>query len=250
MFFNDEQFIDDILESLNTYNYIYTTVSYNNNTFFSGRDAGLDQFNIVPQIAYYSSKGFNLSIAGQYYEMFIPSWDFTNLSIGYTHTIDKMERATFGIGYTRYIYSDGWDTFTNSIDLSLGIKNKKRSLGTRIAATYLFGNDQSFQLVSQTYGNITVSKNKDYIIKFRPQLNFIIAQQTIALEQLENEYVYNDVFDLLNTQINIPLLLITKSWNFELGYNFNIPNPVSTEPDLDNTSFFNLSVGYLFDLRR
>ena len=255
LFFNDQQFIDEILYSFNTYNFIYTNVSFNSNTFFSGRDSGIDQFNLVPQISYYSSSGFNVSVSGIYYETFEPNWDFTNVSVGYFNTIGKKKLLTYNAGYTRYFYSDGWDTFTNSLDLSIGLRTKKRNLGTKLGASYLFGTDQSFQLVSSSYGKINITKQKNFSLKLTPKLNFILAQQTIALEQLvgqgdqvTTEFVYNDIFDLLNTQINIPLSLTTKSWDFELGYNINFPSALESESDLKTTSFFNISIGYLIDL--
>ncbi len=255
LFFNDQQFIDEILDSFNTYNFIYTNVSFNSNTFFSGRDSGIDQFNLVPQISYYSSSGFNVSVSGIYYETFEPNWDFTNVSVGYFNTIGKNKLLTYNAGYTRYFYSDGWDTFTNSLDLSIGLRTKKRNLGTKLGASYLFGTDQSFQLVSSSYGKITIAKQKNFSLKLIPKLNFILAQQTIALEQLvgqgdqvTTEFVYNDIFDLLNTQINIPVSLTTKSWDFEFGYNINFPSALESESDLKTTSFFNISIGYLIDL--
>jgi hypothetical protein len=58
------------------------------------------------------------------------------------------------------------------------------------------------------------------------------------------------VFDLLNTQINIPLNLTTNSWDFEVGYNLNLPNSLINENSLKTTGFFNLSVGYMFDLNK
>jgi hypothetical protein len=255
LFFNDQQFIDDILNSFNTYNFIYSNVSFNSNTFFSGRDSGIDQFNLVPQISYYSSSGFNVSISGIFYETFEPNWDYTNVSVGYFNTIGKNKQFNYNAGYTRYFYADGWDTFTNSLDLSVGLRNKKRNLGTKLGVSYLFGTDQSFQISSRSYAYFTIVKQKKSVIKFRPKLNFLIAQQTIALEQLLNqgdqtitEFVYNDIFDLLNTQINLPLTLSTKSWDFELGYNINFPSAVESESDLKTTSFFNFSIGYLIDL--
>ncbi len=255
LFFNNQQFMNDILDSFSTNNFIYTNVSFNSNTFFSGRDSGIDQFNIVPQISYYSNSGFNISVSGIYYETFSPQWDFTNIALGYYNTLGKNKLINYNVGYTRYFYANGLDAFTNSIDLSLGIRNKKRTLGTKLATSYLFGTDQSFQIVSRTYANVAIARENDFTLKFRPQISFLMAQQTTALEQLNTigdvttmEYIYNDIFDLLNTQINIPLILVTKSWDFELGYNINLPNRVETEPNLLTTSFINLSVGYLIDL--
>lgn len=257
LFFNDQQFINDILESFNRYNFIYTHVSLNSNTYFSGRESGVDQFNIVPQLSYYSSSGFNVSISGIYYENFSPNWDFTNVSLGYFNTIGKNKLLTYNAGYTRFFYADDWDTFTNSLDITLGLRTKKRNLGTKLTASYLFGTDQALQLVSRTYLSATITKQKNFVLRFRPQLNFIIAQQTIAIAQLDTvgtssvvEYDFNDIFDLLNTQLNLPLTLANKSWDFELGYNINFPTAVETESDLNTTGFFNVSIGYLIDLNK
>jgi hypothetical protein len=255
LFFNDQQLVDDILDSFNTYNFLYANLSFHSNTFFSGRESGVDQYNVVPQFSYYSSSGFNVSISGLYYETFTPNWDFTNVYLGYYHTIGKKKLIHYNVGYTRYFYSYDWDTFTNSLHLSIGLRNKKKTIGTKLGASYLFGTDQSFQIASRTYANVTITRKKNFVLKFRPQIGFLIAQQTIALEQLNTqgnqtttEYIYNDIFDLLNTQLNLPIVLATKSWDIELGYNINIPSPVETETDLNTTGFFNISIGYLIDL--
>ncbi|MRX62869.1 hypothetical protein [Maribacter luteus] len=255
LFFNEQQFIDDILNSFNTFNFIYVNTSFYDNTFFSGRDSGIDQFSIVPQVSYYSSSGFNVSVSGILYETFEPNWDYTNVSVGYFNTVGKDKLVTYNAEYTRFIYSDGWDTFTNSLSLGVGLRTKERNLGTKLGVSYLFGTDGAFQITSRTYANITIARQKKSVVKFRPKINFLIAQQTIALEQLntqltepQTEIFYDDIFDLLNTQINLPLSLSTKSWDFEAGYNINLPSPVKSETDLKTTGFFNLSVGYIIDL--
>lgn len=255
LFFNEKEFIDDILESIETKDFIYTNVTYNSNTFFSGRDSGIDQFNLNPVLTYYHSSGFNISISGVYYEKFDPNWDYTNISLGYYNTIGTNKLFHYKLGYTKYFYKDGWDTFTNSLDISIGIRNKKRNLGSTLITSYLFGNDQSIQLVSNNYGKIPLIKHKNYSLKLRPQLNFIVAKQTIALEQFNDignestsEFVEYDIFNLLNTQINLPLTFTTKSWDIGLGYTLNFPFAVATEENLETTGFFNLSIGYLIDL--
>jgi len=55
LFFNNQQFLDELIESDFSFNFLYTSVSYNSNTFFSGRDSGTDQFNAIPQVSYYHS---------------------------------------------------------------------------------------------------------------------------------------------------------------------------------------------------
>ena len=257
LFFNNQQFLDELIESDFSFDFLYTSVSYNSNTFFSGRDSGTDQFNTIPQVSYYHSSGFNASISGIYYQNFDPSWDFTSVSLGYFKTIGKNKNILYNVGYTKYFYSDGYDGFTNSLDVSLGIRNKKRTLGTSFGASYLFGTEKSYQFVSSTFVNFTLKRTSNFALRLRPRLNFIVAKQNITI--IKQEFIagiivpqtFNfDVFDLLNTQINIPLYITTNSWDFEVGYNLNLPNAIVKESNLPATGFFNLSVGYMFDLNK
>jgi len=257
LFFNDQQFLDELIEGGLTYNFLYTSVSYNTNTFFSGRDSGTDQFNIIPQVSYYHSSGFNASISGIYYQNFAPAWDFTSVSVGYFNTIGKQKNFNYNLGYTHFFYSDDFDDFTNSIDLSVGFRNTKRTLGTTLAASYLFGTDTSLQLVSNSFLNINLKRTPNLALRFRPNISFIIADQTYTFSSIIRSplgprivTVVQEVFDLLNTQLSFPLSLSTKSWDFEIGYHLNLPNAVSKESNLSNTNFFSFSVGYLLDLNK
>tara|TARA_B110000261_G_scaffold125502_1_gene140153 strand:- start:134 stop:1039 length:906 start_codon:yes stop_codon:yes gene_type:complete len=257
LFFNDQQFLDELIESDFSYNFIYTSVSYNNNTYFSGRDVGTNQFNIIPQVSYYHSSGFNASISGIYYQEFSPNWDFTSLSLGYFNTLGEQKMFVYNLGYTKYFYTDGYDGFTNSIDLSFGVRNKKRNFGTTISASYVFGTDESYQVVSNTFVNFTLKRISNFAVRLRPAFNFIIAKQSLATEKIIFidhqrilETVNFNIFDILNTQINIPISVSTKSWDFEFGYHLNFPNAVLKEKNLPTTSFFSLSLGYLFDLQK
>ncbi|WP_438977092.1 hypothetical protein [Polaribacter sp.] len=257
LFFYDQQFLDELIEGGLTYNFLYTSVSYNTNTFFSGRDSGTDQFNIIPQVSYYHSSGFNASISGIYYQNFVPAWDFTSVSVGYFNTIGKQKNFNYNLGYTHFFYSDDFDDFTNSIDLSVGIRNIKRTLGTTLAASYLFGTNTSLQLVSNSFLNINLKRTSNLALRFRPNISFIIADQTYTFSSLIRSplgprivTVVQEVFDLLNTQLSFPLSLSTKSWDFEVGYHLNLPNAVSNESNLSNTNFFSFSVGYLLDLNK
>ena len=257
LFFSDQQFLDELLESDFSYNFLYSSVSYNSNTFFSGRDSGTDQFNLIPQVSYYHSSGFNASISGIYYQKFEPSWDFTSVSLGYFNTLGKQKNIIYNLGYSRFFYSDGYDVFTNSLDVSIGIRNNKRTLGSTISGSYLFGTDNSFQVLSNTFVNFYLSRQSNFSIRFRPNINFIIANQsytftTIIRSPLGPQTISTtqNIFDLLNTQISFPISLTSNSWDFELGYNFNLPNAVANETDLNTTGFFNFSVGYMFDLSK
>lgn len=254
LFFNDQQFVDEILETNFSYNFLYTSLSYNSNTFFSGRDSGTDQFNVIPQISYYHSSGFNASISGIYYQNFAPSWDFTSVSLGYFKPFGASKNWMFNVGYTKYFYSDDFDDFTNSIDVSLGIRNKKRTLGTTLAGSYIFGTDNSYQLVSNSFVSFNLHRTANFALRFRPTISFVVANQTFGKYTLRIingrrilVYSSTEVFDLLNTQIGFPISFSKKSWDVELGYYLNLPNAVADETNLSNTSFIGFSVGYLFD---
>ena len=255
LFFSDQQFIDELIEGGTSYNFLYTSIGYSTNTFFSGRDSGTDQFNVIPQISYYHSSGFNASISGIYYQNFDPHWDFTSVSLGYLNTFGKKDNFIYNVGYTKFFYADDFDDFTNSIDVSFGVRNKKRTLGTTLSASYLFGSDESYQIVSSSFARINLLRKATYALRLRPTISFIAAKQTYTFLQRFRTRpflrpVSLEVFNVLNTQISIPLSFTTKSWDFELGYYLNLPNAVANESDLSNTSFFNFSVGYLFDLSR
>ena len=257
LFFSEQSLIEDILDSFIVSNSIYANVSYNSNTYFAGRDTGVDQYNIIPQISYYSPSGFNVSVSGLYYETYSPNWDFTTVSLAYYNTIGKKELLNYSLGYTRFFYSDGYDAMANSIDFSTGLRNKSRTLGTNISASYAFGTDQSLQFVSNSYGKLYLVKRSNYSLKLRPEINFMVLNQSITSARIVMvngqptiQSLNKDIFDLVNTQINIPLSLSTKSWDFEVGYSINFPNAVVVDRKIDPTSFLNLSIGYLIDLNK
>ena len=255
LFFSEQQFLDEMLQSGISQDFIYTSFSWNSNTFFSGRSAGVNQFNFIPQITYFNTSGFNATLSGIYYESFTPRWDFTSLSLSYFKTLGKQNTVFYNIGYTRYFFTEDVSTFTNSLDLNIGITDAKRTIGTSLSSSYLFGDSNSFQLVSNSFLNFNLERTSNMAIRFRPNVSFIIAQQSISFvrRQLVNGQPQlllftNNIFDLLNTQISFPLSLTTNSWDFEVGYSLNIPNPVVNESNLPNTNFFSLSIGYMFGL--
>jgi hypothetical protein len=159
------------------------------------------------------------------------------------------------LGYSRFFYSDNYDAFNNSFDLNFGLRNRSRTLGTNISTSYMFGTDQSLQFVSNSYGKIYLLKKNNYSLKLRPEISFNVINQSISYQRLrlENDEIIiqtltKDIFDLVNTQVSLPLLLSTKSWDFEIGYSLNFPNAVVADRNIDPTGFFNISAGYFIDL--
>jgi hypothetical protein len=253
--FKEDQIIDDLINSLSNYQFLYISFNYNDATYFSGRDIGIDQYNLRSQISYINSKGIFASISGTYYSKFEPKWDVTIATLGYGKSFGKDKIGKYSLSYSKYFYANSDDNiFSNVINLTLGVQNKKRSVGTQILSDFLFGDNQSFQISSRSYVKINLLKSKNITLNLRPQLNITAGKQTIELSRfiIENgqptTLTYSsDVFDLFNTQINIPLQLNVNSFDFEFGYSINFPSEIGNETDLKNTSFINFSVAYLID---
>lgn len=254
--FLEDEVINELSASLKNYQFLYISTTYNSDTYFSGRDIGVDQYNITPQITFANSNGIFASLSGIYYSEFVPKWDVTTATVGFSRNIGKDKLFKYSISYSKYFYSNDIDNiYTNTINLGLGVRNKKRTLGTQLSGSYLFGEEQSFEMASRSFVNFNLLKTNKTSLNFKPQLNIIAGKQTIELArivnqngQLTTQYTENDVFDLINTQINLPLLYSTNSFDFEAGYNINFPNAIGDESNLKNTGFFSFSIGYLIDL--
>jgi hypothetical protein len=250
----EEQSLDELLASFINFHFLYISVNYNSDTYFSGRDIDIDQYNISPQITYMHSKGFYASLSGIYYSEFIPKWDVTTATIGYGKSFGKDKIWRYYTSLSGYLYSenniDG--LYNGNISAGFGIQNKNRTLGTVISGSYYLGNDAAYQIVSRTYANLKLLKTKKHHLKFRPQLSIYTGTQIVDVlsdTTLQETIIsQNNVFGLINTQINFPIQYNTNSFDFELGYNLNFPSEIGDETDLKNTSFFNIGISYLLDL--
>ncbi len=255
--FEEEDLASDVLTSLKKYQYLYIASNFNSNTYFSGRDIGINQFNISPQIIYVNSNGFFASLSGIYYSEFVPAWDVTIFSIGYGKKFKNKKQFDYYISYSKYLYANDINNiYGNALNVGIGVKNKKRNLGTKLIGTCLFGSEQSYQIASNNFISFKIYKKNKSIIKLKPQLNITAGKQTIELAQiihvngggLVTQYTETETFDLINTQLNIPFQYSFKSFDFELGYNINFPNPIGNEKNLDPTGYFNFSMAYLINL--
>ena len=254
--FMEDEVINELTASLKNTQFLYVSATYNSDTYFSGRDIGIDQYNITPQITYAHSNGIFASLSGIYYSEFVPKWDVTTATVGFGKNIGEKKLFKYALSYSKYFYSNDINNiYTNTLNAGLGVRNKKRTIGTQLSGSYLFGEDQSFEIASRSYVEVNFLKTNKSSLKFKPQLNIIAGKQTIELARIVNQngqlvtqYTENDVFDLINTQINLPVLFSTKSFDFEAGYNINFPNAIGDESNLKNTGFFNFSIGYLIDL--
>ena len=260
----NQQSFDDLMASLVNADFLYFSLNYNSDTYFSGREIDVNQYNMTPQISYMNSKGFFASISGVIYSEFIPNWDVTILTVGYGKSFGKNNLFRYFGSVSGYLYSnndiDG--LYNSNVNAGIGIKNKKNTIGSQLSGSYYFGGESTFQIVSRSYANINLVKNKKHSLKFRPQISVISGSQLVNITgvSFENELlntksiVEQEVsetkkeFSLIYTQLNFPIQYSYNSFDFEIGYNLNIPFELENETNLNNTGFFNIGLSYLLDL--
>lgn len=254
--FENNKTLDEILASITKYQFLYLYMNYNDKAYFSGRDIGVNQFSLTPKISYLHYSGLTATLSGAYYNKFVPKWDLTTVNIGYGKSLGKNNIFKYYTSYTRYFYNNSLsNSFENDINVGVGIKNKKKTIGTQLTGSYLFGNDKAFQAASTTFFLVKILKTPEYRLDIRPQFSIIAGDQTVELSRtyIQNGrvityYTLNKQFYLINKQLNLPIQFSTNSFDFELGYNINFPSPIGSETNLKNTSYFNFSAAYLFDL--
>ena len=258
----DDEDLIDILEELNKYQVIFTSVDFSNKTYFLGRDIGIDQYNIATQIMYENSNGIFAGISGNFYSEFSPQWDLTYLSAGYGKNFGKQDNIRAELSYNRYIFSNpSSNDFENSLDASLNIATNDNSFGSSVASSFLFGGKTGFQLSASIYGEVDlfdINAAKGSKVSFAPDLSFIFGSENIDTSRIDNlgidfPFINRivsefETFSLRNIQLQLPLVLDFNDFFIEVGYNINFPNAFEFENDIDSTSYFNLELSYIFNL--
>ena len=253
----------DLINELNKYQVIFTSVDFSNKTYFLGRDLGLDQYNITSQAMYQNSNGIFIGVSGTYYSDFDPKWDLTVLTGGYGKGFGKEDNFRAELSYSRYIFSDSdSNDFENSLDVKLDIATNKRTIGASLSSAYLFGNRTGFQADLSIYSDLKLfdlSKDNDSKISFQPDLSFQFASENIdtsRFDDLISDFPFIDrivdsfeKFSLRNIQLQLPLVLEFNDFQIEAGYNINFPSAFDFENSVDNTTFFNIGLNYMFTIK-
>lgn len=251
----DDDFVTNVLSNSENIQLLYFSTEFNNKTYFSGRDIGVDQFNINPQLLYIHSSGFFGGLSSIYYSEFNPNWDFISTTFGYGNNFGKEKKHRWSAFYARYFYGSGVDNpFTNALSVAISTTNSSKNFGGELSSTYLFGSDTSIQFTASSFVELELLKNKNITIKARPQVAFLVGNQAYEIERvigINNQvtiYSQFNEFGFLNSQINIPLQFEFSDVDIEAGFNINFPSAIGNETSLKTTYFFNLSVGYTLDL--
>lgn len=242
---------DSLLVDLSKTNYLYTNFSFDESVFFAGRDFDIKQFGFTPSISYMRGQNFFVSLGSAYFSELDPKWDFVSISSGYSLFLDQKEKLSLTGIYSRIFFADNTAEL-NPNRLSASLAFQKNSLRLRCATGYLFGGSTAFYTTLSSSYEISIFENKRWEMSFNPQLSFLMSEQTIS-EQIapgffNTQTVERDVFDLINTQISLPLQWDSGNWDFQLSYNINLPKALANESNLSPTGYFSFSIGYFSTL--
>jgi hypothetical protein len=238
------------LVDLDRSDYLYTTFSIDDKVYFAGRNFGINQYSFTPNISYMRGQNFFLSLGSAYFSELNPNWDFISLSSGYSVFLDNSKRFNLTGIYSRIFFSADADEL-NPNRLAISLVYHKKNLRTRMSVGYLFGGSSSLYSALGVSYNINLVEDYKWDLTFNPELSFLFSQQTVS-EQISSGFspqqIDQDVFELINTKIEFPIELDFGSWDFEVSYNLNFPNPLIGETNIINTSFFTFTIGYFVGL--
>ena len=247
----DSLSIEAMVNDLKQQDFLYINTLYNNKTLFSGRDFGVEQYSFFPSVSYIDSNNFFLHVGSGYYSEVNPQWDFITFSGGYANYLNKKKSimATGVYSYTSFT-EDVADLNNQRVSLSLSYRNKW--FRNALSGGYLFGGNTSSYVSNNTYFNIDLLESKSLKISIEPRVGIFWGNQTVTelvrVGIFQFEEVSTDVFQLLNTELSLPVAFDFGKWDFEIEYTFAIPNALPGEDDPDNNGYFAISLGYLIGL--
>ncbi|MBN2350027.1 MAG: hypothetical protein JXJ22_14400 [Bacteroidales bacterium] len=247
----------DLLGITKNYHFIYAGFNFNEKAYFAGRDLGIDQFSSTQYLYYLNSKGFLFGIAGVLYEKFEPMWNTTVFTAGYNNSLGKGKIFRFGASVNTNVFSAS-DTTETALysSINTGLTLKKKVLGTRLDMSFLIDEGLSANISFDVFASINILKSGDYKVKIEPELSFFLGDETAIYyesgrtlpQSSTSNYYYEDTFGLMNMEIQLPLEVSFKDLDLEFGYNINFPRALGDNPDIRGSSYFNVSIGYLFGL--
>ena len=255
--FEDEEMVS-LLTGKSNYQFLYVRTHFENESYFSGRDIGIEQQNYSAQLSYFHSAGISAGVGMIWYSQFNPRLYATSLMLGYSGKFGKSNDYRYRSSYNRYFFSemDSVDSHAFNNAFAVGATIDKGFIGTRLDLALLTGEETAGQVSWDLFGDITLIKLGTFDrIKFEPEISFFFGKEIMAYYKLggpgqnqEYELVEDSEFGLLNMAIRFPLTIDYKSFDLEIGYNINLPNSMLTDDKLPMTTYFNVSLGYIFSL--
>jgi len=255
--FEDEEMVS-LLTGKSNYQFLYVRTHFENQSYFTGRDIGIEQQNYSAQLSYFHSAGISVGVGTIWYSQFNPKLYLTSLMLGYSGNFGKSNDYRYRSSYNRYFFSemDSIDSLAFSNAFALGATLDKGFIGTRLDLALLTGEEIASQISWDLYLDITLLKLGPYDrVKIEPEVSFFLGKEIVAYYELgspgqNQEYIQveDSEFGLLNMAFRLPLSIDFKNIDLEFGYNINLPNSLLSDDKLPMTNYFNVSLGYIFSL--
>ena len=275
---DDEEWLD-ILSGKANYHLLYFQVAYESDSYFAGRDIGLEQPNLTAQ-ASYSYKQFSVSAAAIVYPQLYPPLQATALSVNYR--IPLKFPVNIDINYGRYFFNSENDTLSSIYPngFGLGLSHHAKIWGISTDVSLLTGAEGLVpQIDASLYGNFKLFtwKEANYI-SVRPEIGIYFGSETTARARVPRglakitgpgdgqdngngngqgqgggsgsgqEIIYSTTFGLLNTSMNIHLLATLGDFDIGVSIQNNRPRSIDTEIAYIPTSMVAINAGYAFSI--
>lgn len=251
LFALDSLAVNEILQGVKK-DALYLNLGFDEQAYFSGRDFGLEQYSLQPSLTYIKGNHLFFNLGSAYYSGLNPQWDLVSLSVGYFTPLDKKKRWNTSLLYGRIFFTDQAEQL-NQNRLSASLNYRYKSLKLRVATGYLFGGNSSYYLSQSTTGEFVLVNEKKWSWRFSPALRFLWSQQLFTEEITSGRFgqfvttIEQEVFDLINVELEFPFNIDVGPWDATLSYQFNFPKSLPNEQAVENTSFFSFRLGYMID---
>ena len=248
----DELFVVDTLAVLKAYNelkggFLYASISFDEQAYFSGRDFDIDQFGLAPSLTYLSSGGTYLFTGGSYYSELDPAWDLFALGAGQFWSLGTEKQWSVSSSYTHSFLSQDSEEL-NTHRLSSSVSYKLDPLQFNVAGGYLFGADPSYYFTSSITYETTLAQIGAFELTFEPNLYLLFSQQNIIEQVSFFRFTESTVFDRINSQLELPFTLDNNTLDITLSYTRNFPKNLFEDEDLSSSGYFSISLGWLIPL--
>ena len=227
--------------------FLYASISYDEQAYFSGRDFDIDQFGLAPSLTYLSSGGTYLFAGGAYYSELDPEWDLFALGAGQFWSLGTKKQWSVSASYTHSFLGDDSEEL-NTHRLSSSVSYKLDPLQLNVAGGYLFGAEPSYYLSTSVSYDATLAQIGTFELAFEPSLYLLFSQQNIIEQVSLFRFSESSVFDRVNSQFEIPLSIDNNAVDITLGYVLNFPNNIFEDEDLSSSGYFSISLGWLIPL--
>ena len=201
----DELFVVDTLAVLQAYEdikggFLYASISFDEQAYFSGRDFDIDQFGLTPSLTYLSNGGTYLFAGGSYYSELDPAWDLLALGAGQFWSLGTKKQWSISANYTHSFLGEDSEGL-NTHRLSSSVSYKISPLQFNVAGV-TFGDEPNYYF--------SVSMNYETTLAVGP---FELLLNPICISCLPAKYIeqvsffrftQSTAFDRVNSQLELP----------------------------------------------